>query len=153
MAARRSERSSYELEIRSHRQPCRASQWAPMLDMDSVEIWRFQLPTNIVPTFCSPTIARDSSPICPIRFHQRVTTPKTLASLNFDDDGDLDVVIVSEDDWQKEFLINEGQGNFSDASGNPPVDRISNAAEVVDINSDGLRDIMIGNFGQNRLMK
>ncbi len=68
---------------------------------------------------------------------------------DFDRDGDLDIVIVSEDDQVNELYLNDAQGKFSDASGRLPVTGVSNAVLVSDIDRDGDADILIGNNGQN----
>ncbi|ETW99686.1 MAG: hypothetical protein ETSY1_14070 [Candidatus Entotheonella factor] len=68
---------------------------------------------------------------------------------DFDRDGDLDIVIVSEDDRVNELYLNDGQGRFTDASERLPVTGVSNAVLVEDIDLDGDADILIGNNGQN----
>jgi len=72
---------------------------------------------------------------------------------DFDGDGDLDLVFVSEEDYFDEFFLNDGQGYFSgaddrlaDSSG------ISNALHVADIDTDGDADLVIGNAGLNHLL-
>lgn len=71
---------------------------------------------------------------------------------DFDHDGDLDIVVVSEDDKINEFYLNNGDGSFTDAGDRIPVTGTSNAVLVVDINADGHADIVIGNNGQNRIL-
>ncbi len=68
---------------------------------------------------------------------------------DFDRDGDLDIVIVSEDDQVNELYLNDGHGRFADASVRISVTGISNAVLVTDIDLDGDADILIGNKGQN----
>lgn len=68
---------------------------------------------------------------------------------DFDRDGDLDIVIVSEDDQVNELYLNDGHGRFADASVRISVTGISNAVLVTDIDLDGDADILIGNNGQN----
>lgn len=68
---------------------------------------------------------------------------------DFDRDGDLDIIIVSEDDRVNEFYLNDGQGRFTDASERIPVTGVSNAVLVTDIDDDEDADILIGNNGQN----
>lgn len=68
---------------------------------------------------------------------------------DFDRDGDLDIVIVSEDDQVNELYLNDGQGRFTDASERIPVTGVSNAVLVADIDLDEDADILIGNNGQN----
>ncbi len=71
---------------------------------------------------------------------------------DFDRDGDLDIVIVSEDDRVNELYLNNGQGRFTDASGRIPVTGVSNAVLVADIDRDEDADILIGNNGQNAIL-
>lgn len=71
---------------------------------------------------------------------------------DFDEDGDLDVVFVSEDDRVNELYLNDGSGRFTDESSRLPVTGTSNAVLVADLDQDGHLDILIGNAGQNRLL-
>ncbi|MEO0571641.1 MAG: VCBS repeat-containing protein [Bacteroidota bacterium] len=71
---------------------------------------------------------------------------------DFDMDGDLDIVIVSEDDKTNELYLNDGDGIFTDGGSRIPVSGTSNSVVVVDINNDGAPDIMIGNNGQNNIL-
>ena len=71
---------------------------------------------------------------------------------DFDHDGDLDIVVVSEDDKTNEFYLNNGDGSFVDAGDRIPVSGTSNAVLILDINVDGHDDIVIGNNGQNRVL-
>ncbi|MES2605233.1 MAG: VCBS repeat-containing protein, partial [Pseudomonadota bacterium] len=71
---------------------------------------------------------------------------------DFDGDGDNDLVFVSEDDKTDEFYLNDGQGNFSDASAQLKTDDVSNDLAVMDINDDGLPDVLTGNIGIDRVL-
>ena len=71
---------------------------------------------------------------------------------DFDHDGDLDIIVVSEDDKTNEFYLNNGDGSFADAGDRIPVTGTSNAVLVIDVNVDGHQDIIIGNNGQNRIL-
>ena len=71
---------------------------------------------------------------------------------DFDHDGDLDIVVVSEDDKTNELYLNNGDGTFTDAGNRIPVSGTSNAVLVLDVNIDGHADIIIGNNGQNRML-
>ena len=84
-----------------------------------------------------PDIARDS---------------EDIAVADFDGDGDLDIIFVSEDDEKNEFYVNDGNAVFSIDSTIIPVDGISNAVVAADINKDGWPDLLIGNRGQNILL-
>ncbi|MEC7771864.1 MAG: VCBS repeat-containing protein [Bacteroidota bacterium] len=71
---------------------------------------------------------------------------------DFDLDGDLDIVVVSEDDKTNELYLNNGNGTFSDGGDRIPVTGTSNSVVVFDINADGSPDILIGNNGQNNML-
>lgn len=71
---------------------------------------------------------------------------------DFDMDGDLDIIIVSEDDKTNELYLNNGDGTFADAGNRIPVTGTSNSVVIFDINNDGALDIMIGNNGQNNVL-
>jgi len=72
-----------------------------------------------------------------------------IAVGDFDNDGDLDIIFVSEDDQTNEYYINKGKGYFEDASSKFPVTETTNAVVTHDINGDGYLDILLGN-GPNR---
>jgi len=71
---------------------------------------------------------------------------------DFDGDGDLDLIFVSEDDKTNEFYVNQGKGNYVDASDRIPVKGTSNAHAVLDLDNDGDLDILIANYGSNRVL-
>lgn len=72
---------------------------------------------------------------------------------DFDGDGDLDLVFVSEEDQVNEYFLNDGNGYFSNASSRiSHVWGISNAVHVADVDLDGYPDILIGNMGFNELL-
>lgn len=71
---------------------------------------------------------------------------------DLDMDGDLDIIIVSEDDKVNELYLNNGNGTFTDAGNRIPVTGTSNSVVVFDINQDGAPDVLIGNNGQNNVL-
>ncbi|GKY87032.1 FG-GAP repeat domain-containing protein [Sinisalibacter aestuarii] len=69
-----------------------------------------------------------------------------------DGDGDLDLVVVSEDDRTDSYLLNDGSGRFRPSPWPLPVAGISNAVIMADMDSDGDLDLVIGNNGPNVLL-
>ena len=86
------------------------------------------------------------------RFPRNNHDSEDIAIADFDGDGDLDIVYVSEDDAKNEFYRNKGNGYFEDASHLIPVKGTSNAVETADIDKDGDFDLLIGNAGQNVIL-
>ena len=68
---------------------------------------------------------------------------------DFDQDGDLDVLFVSEDSPFHELLWNDGTGQFTFASYQFP-GSTANALAIIDFNGDEYPDVLIGNNGQNQ---
>jgi hypothetical protein len=83
------------------------------------------------------------------RLPRSVHDSEDIGVADFDRDGDLDIIVVSEDDRTNELYLNDGNGVFSDAGTRIPVTGTSNAVAVADINGDGADDVLIGNNGQN----
>lgn len=71
---------------------------------------------------------------------------------DFDRDGDLDIVIVSENRLVNEMYLNDGAGRFTNVSDRLPLQGWSNALAVMDLNGDGALDLLIGNYGTEGLM-
>jgi hypothetical protein len=76
-----------------------------------------------------------------------------VALADFDQDGDLDILIVTEDDQVNEYYLNDGKGFFTDHFSDLPTTGISNAVIAHDFDNDGWIDVMIGNNGQNVYLK
>ena len=70
-----------------------------------------------------------------------------VALADFDGDGDLDAVIVSEDDITDEQWMNDGSAGFSSVAF-PSTGR-SNAVIAVLLNDDTFPDLIVGNGGLN----
>lgn len=75
-----------------------------------------------------------------------------IAVADFDNDGDYDLVFVSEDDRVNEYYENTANGYFENRANRIPTTGISNAVKTVDFNNDGFMDLLIGNAGQNHLL-
>jgi hypothetical protein len=83
------------------------------------------------------------------RFPLTAHDSEDIAAADFDGDGDVDLVFVSEDDQINEFYQNNGSGLFDNKPDRIPVTGTSNAVETTDLNHDGYFDLIIGNAGQN----
>jgi hypothetical protein len=71
---------------------------------------------------------------------------------DLDGDGDLDLVVVSEDDERNEFYLNDGTGHFAPEHARLPVAGVSNGVAAADVDGDGDLDIAIANNGPDRLL-
>jgi hypothetical protein len=71
-----------------------------------------------------------------------------IAFADFDQDGDLDIMFVSEDTQYHELLVNDGSGYYTFIGYDFPSSN-GNALAILDLNNDGYPDIIIGNTGQN----
>lgn len=86
------------------------------------------------------------------RLPQKMHDSEDIAVADFDGDGDIDIIFVSEDDLVNEYYINDGKGYFRDASDRIPVGGKSNAVCAVDVDNDNDMDVLIGNDGQDYLL-
>lgn len=87
------------------------------------------------------------------RLPRAVHDSEDVAFADFDVDGDLDLIFVSEDDETNELYLNDGAGNFADASDRLPTTDVSNALAIIDLDSDGLPEILTGNVGFDRVLR
>ena len=71
---------------------------------------------------------------------------------DFDLDGDVDIIFVSEDDQTNELYYNDGTGVFTDETARLQVSGTSNAVLVLDVDEDEDPDILIGNAGFNVIL-
>lgn len=69
-----------------------------------------------------------------------------------DGDGDLDLFTAHEDDGVHALLINDGTGQFTDASDRVSERSVANGADVLDVDDDGRPDIALGNRGVNLIL-
>ncbi|WP_353780051.1 FG-GAP-like repeat-containing protein [Winogradskyella sp. 3972H.M.0a.05] len=76
-----------------------------------------------------------------------------IALKDFDNDGDLDLIFVTEDDKVNEYYLNDGKGNFKDVTDAFPAKGTSNGVVADDFDNDGWIDVVIANNGQNVYLK
>jgi hypothetical protein len=86
------------------------------------------------------------------RIPQKNHDSEDIALADFDRDGDLDIIFVSEDDHINEYYKNDGKGYFSDISETFPLRATSNAVVAADFDKDGDLDLVVGNAGQDILL-
>ena len=75
-----------------------------------------------------------------------------VAAGDFDGDGDIDIIFVSEDDRINEYYRNDGSGNFEAATDRLPTEGTTNGVATADLNGDGLADVVFGDDGRNALL-
>lgn len=83
------------------------------------------------------------------RLPQKNHDSEDIALGDFDRDGDLDIIFVSEDDHIHEYYLNDGKAVFSDASDRFLFNSTANAVDAADFDNDGDLDIIMGNQGQD----
>jgi hypothetical protein len=85
------------------------------------------------------------------RLPEKKHDSEDIALADFDRDGDLDIIFVSEDDMINEYYLNNGKGYFTDVSDRLPVEATSNAVVAADLDGDGDLDLVLGNEDGNKL--
>ncbi len=116
-------------------------------DIDMILAMEFK--KNIILINDGSGVLQDQSDI---RFPKTVHDSEDIAIADFDNDGDLDIVFVSEDDQTNEYYLNDGNATFTNTYKRIHVTGISNVVETTDFNNDGFADLIIGNRGQNFLL-
>ena len=82
---------------------------------------------------------------------QPIHDSEDIAIADFNDDGKVDLVFCSEDDFVHEYYWGDGNGNFSTATFQLP-NSTSYAVTTSDFNDDSLPDLLFGNSGQNVIL-
>ncbi len=116
-------------------------------DIDMVLAMEFR--RNIILINDGTGVLNDESDV---RFPNTVHDSEDIAIADFDKDGDLDIIFVSEDDQTNEYYQNNGDATFSNTNSLIKVSGTSNVVETADFNNDGFADVIIGNRGQNFLL-
>jgi len=71
-----------------------------------------------------------------------------VRAADFNADGHMDVVFVSESDETHQLFFGDGRGGFTDVSERLPAMSQGNGLAVGDLNGDGLPDIFVGSTGE-----
>jgi hypothetical protein len=82
------------------------------------------------------------------RIPQATHDSEDVGAADFDRDGDLDIVVVSEDDQEHELYFHDRDGRFTDEQARIAIRSTANGLAVDDIDGDGDADIMVANNGQ-----
>jgi len=75
-----------------------------------------------------------------------------IAVADFDRDGDVDAIVVAEDDGARDFYLNDGRARFTSASDRLPRRCRSNAVAAADFDGDGDADVVFGCAGPDVLL-
>jgi hypothetical protein len=75
-----------------------------------------------------------------------------IALADFDADGDLDVAVANEDDLKQELYLNDGRGQFRDASARLRIRVKANAVVAADLDGDRRPDLFFGGDKVSALM-
>ncbi len=76
---------------------------------------------------------------------------EAITIADFSGNEELDLIFVSEDDFEHEYYWNEGSGNFIEPALSLPLTNCR-AVDASDFNGDNIPDLMLGNNGQNFML-
>ena len=96
----------------------------------------------------SGRFADESNARLPIAIHDS----EEVVAADFNGDGAIDLLFVSEDDRVHELYFSDGSGRFSDESQRIPLRSVANGAAILDVNDDGAPDIVLANNGANAIL-
>ena len=106
------------------------------------------------------TIRPDTTAVPPKALYEDVTSTLlpsgVLTGLSMDagvGDGDLDVVVVSEDDRVNELHLNDGSGRFADEGHRVPVEGTTNGVVVADLRATASRTFCLRTTGRMRFWR
>lgn len=71
-----------------------------------------------------------------------------VRAADFDADGNMDVIFITETDEVHQLYLGDGRGGFRDASDRLPATTQANGLALGDVNGDKLPDIVIGSTGE-----
>jgi hypothetical protein len=116
-------------------------------DLDIVVAREFQ--TNIILINNGAGVFSDQSAE---RLPAATHDSEEVVQADFNGDGYVDLLFVSEDDQVHELFFNDGSGHFSDEGWRIPIMSTANGTAAFDINADGFVDVVIANNGQNNIL-
>ncbi|MFC1598958.1 FG-GAP-like repeat-containing protein [Patescibacteria group bacterium] len=106
---------------------------------------------NVYGNETNPVLLRVEPNFLPIPGNYLVnTSPKAVASADFDNDGDKDLVIVNSDSNNISVFLNQGLGTY-DPKQDYPVGNVPVSVAVNDFNADGFIDVSVVNSADDNV--